>query len=176
MRNKYKLHRFISADRIQRKVKHLAGKISRDYRNQIPVLVGVLNGAFMFMADLIRHLDIPVHCEFVKVSSYGGRTTTPGQIKFLLNIRQSVKGRDVIVIEDIIDTGLTASHLLQKLKLQKPRSVRFCALLDKPSRRRVPVQVDYFGFSIPDRFIVGYGIDYDENYRSLPDIRYLGKK
>jgi hypoxanthine phosphoribosyltransferase len=125
------------------------------------------------MADLVRHLDIPVHCEFVKVSSYGGRITTSGRIKFLLNIRRSVKGRDVIIIEDIVDTGLTARHLLRKIKSQKPRSVRLCALLDKPSRRRVPVQVDYFGFSIPDRFIVGYGIDYNENYRSLPDIRYI---
>ena len=166
-------HILISRKKIQQRVKKLAVLVSSDYKNKDPILIGVLNGAFIFMGDLIRHLTIPVRIDFVKVSSYGSTTTSSGKIKLLLDIIQPIKGRNVLIVEDVIDTGLTINHIQKILLRQKPHSIKICTLLDKPNRRKVPVRIDYCGFKIPDRFVVGYGLDFDENYRSLPDIRHI---
>jgi len=125
------------------------------------------------MSDLVRYLDIPVQMDFIKISSYGPNVVSSGKIKALLNITQSIKGKDVLIIEDIIDTGLTINHIRQTLLNKKPRSIRVCTLLDKTNRRKVSVRIDYCGFKIPDRFVVGYGMDFNESYRFLPDIHYL---
>jgi hypoxanthine phosphoribosyltransferase len=154
-------------------VRHLAGRISADYAGQHPLLIGVLKGAWLFMADLVRQLTIPVCCDFVRVSSYGAGTITSGQPRLLLDVGEPVTGRHVLVVDDIIDTGISVSWLLERLRERQPASLRLCSLLDKPSRRRVAVQADYVGFEIPDRFVVGYGIDYAEQFRELPYIGYV---
>jgi hypoxanthine phosphoribosyltransferase len=169
----HQLHNFISASKIKKKVKILAHRISGDYRKKKPLLIGVLNGVFIFMGDLIRHLDIPVRIDFIKVSSYGSGTVSSGKIKVLPDIVHPVKGKDVLIVDDIIDTGLTISYIRRMLLRQKPRSIKVCTLLDKPNRRKVNVRIDYCGFKIPNRFVVGYGMDFNESYRALPDIRYL---
>ena len=162
-----------SAEQVAACVRHLAGRISADYAGQHPLVIGVLKGAWLFMADLVRQLTIPVCCEFVRVSSYGTGTITSGQPRLLLDVGESVTGRHVLVVDDIIDTGISVSWLLERLRERQPASLRLCSLLDKPSRRRVPVQADYIGFEIPDRFVVGYGIDYAEQFRELPYIGYV---
>jgi hypoxanthine phosphoribosyltransferase len=168
-----KQHILIHRKKIQQKVAGLASRISADYKHKDPILIGVLNGAFIFMADLIRHIAIPVRIDFIKVSSYGPATASSGKVRVLLDIARPIKGKDVLIVEDIVDTGLTISHIRRMLLRQKPRSIKICTLLNKPSRRKVAVKIDYRGFRIPDRFVVGYGLDFNENYRSLPDIRYL---
>jgi hypoxanthine phosphoribosyltransferase len=127
----------------------------------------------MFMADLIRRLDFPLEVEFIGLSSYGKGSQTSGKIRVVQGLRSAVKGRDILVIEDIIDTGLTVAFLLDYLQKKKPASLKLCVLTDKPSRRRVPVTIDYLGFTVPNKFIVGYGIDWDEKFRNLPDICFL---
>ena len=154
-------------------VSRLAGEISRDYRDKRPILVAVLKGAFIFLADLVRLLDFPLEVEFVRLSSYGRGKESSGRVKVLCDLNTEVRGRHVLVVEDIVDTGLTISFLLDFLRKQQPASVKLCSLTDKPSRRRVPVHIDYLGFTVPDRFIVGYGTDWDENFRCLPDIRFV---
>jgi len=154
-------------------VSRLAAEIGRDYQGKNPLLIGILKGSFVFMADLIRLLDFPLEVEFITLSSYGRGRSTPGKLKLVGGLSTEVEGRHVLVIEDIVDTGHTVSFLLGHLKKKKPASLRLCALTDKPSRRQVPVDIDYLGFTVPDKFIVGYGIDWDEKFRSLPDIRYV---
>jgi len=154
-------------------VNRLAEEIRRDYQGKRPLLIGVLKGSFVFMADLIRLLDFPLEVEFITLSSYGRGRSTPGAIKVVKGLRAEVKSRDVLVIEDIVDTGHTVSFLLDYLKKKKPASLRLCALTDKPSRREVPVAIDYLGFTVPDKFIVGYGIDWDERFRYLPEICFV---
>jgi len=154
-------------------VNRLAEEIRRDYQGKRPLLIGVLKGSFVFMADLIRLLDFPLEVEFITLSSYGRGRSTPGAIKVVKGLRAEVKSRDVLVIEDIVDTGHTVSFLLDYLKKKKPASLRLCALTDKPSRREVPVAIDYLGFTVPDKFIVGYGIDWDEKFRYLPEICFV---
>jgi len=154
-------------------VNRLAEEIRRDYQGKRPLLIGVLKGSFVFMADLIRLLDFPLEVEFITLSSYGRGRSTPGAIKVVKGLRAEVKSRDVLVIEDIVDTGHTVSFLLDYLKKKKPASLRLCALTDKPSRREVPVAIDYLGFTVPDKFIVGYGIDWDEKFRYLPVICFV---
>ena len=154
-------------------VVRLAGEIQRDYKDRRPLLLGILKGAFIFMADLVRELDIPLDIDFIRLSSYGAGTETCGKVTMVQGLKTPIKGRDVLIIEDIIDTGLTISWFKDYLQKKKPASVRLCALADKPSRRLTPVTIDYLGFSIPDKFIVGYGIDWDERYRYLPDICYI---
>lgn len=163
----------ISANSIQKKVKLLAKQISKDYINKQPFLISILNGAFVFTADLIRHLTIPVRCDFMRVSSYNQSTQSSGKIKIIMDIDFSARNKDIIIIDDIIDTGLTAHHIINKLKRQKPRSIKLCALLNKPSRRIIPIKIDYCGFIIPNKFVVGYGTDYKEQYRQLRYIGYL---
>ncbi len=163
----------INREHVKEKVAELAAQVQRDYADRTPLLIGVLKGSFVFLADLVRALDMPLEVEFIRLSSYGAAKESTGEVKVIQNLNSSVEGRDVLVIEDIEDTGLSLSFLLNTLRDQKPSSVRLCALLDKPSRRKTPVEIDYLGFTVPDRFIVGYGIDFNEQYRNLPDICYL---
>lgn len=151
-------------------IARLASDIKRDYQDKNPVLTGVLKGSFMFMADLVRRLDFPLEIEFVRLSSYADRCETSGKVKVIQGLCCPVKGRHVLVVEDIIDTGLTTAFFLDYLAKKKPASVRVCALLDKPSRRQAPVRLDYLGFTVPNQFVVGYGIDWNQQYRNLPDI------
>ncbi len=163
----------ISEDQIQQKVKELGKQITRDYKGKDPILVGVLNGAVIFMADLMRCIDIPIEVDFMAVSSYGVSTESSGIVRILKDLDKSIEGRHVIVVEDIIDTGLTLKYLTTLLKDRKPRSIRLCSLLDKPERRKIDIDIDYKGFSIPDEFVVGYGLDFKEKYRNLPYICVL---
>ena len=163
----------LTREEIAAKVKELAAEIRRDYQDRHPLLIGVLKGSFMFMADLIRLLNFPLEVDFIRLSSYGGATESSGRIKVVQGLRSEVKGRNVLVIEDIVDTGRTTSFLLDYLRRKKPASLRLCALTDKPSRRQVPVTVDYLGFTVPNKFLVGYGLDWDEKFRYLPDICFI---
>jgi len=162
-----------TVEEIEATVKRLAGEISQDYHDKHPLLIGVLKGSFMFMADLIRHLNFPLEVEFITISSYGRGRNTPGKIKVVQGLRSEVRNRHIIVIEDIVDTGLTIAFLLDYLRKKKPASLKLCALTDKPSRRKVPVNIDYLGLNVPDKFLVGYGLDWDEKYRYLPNICFV---
>jgi hypoxanthine phosphoribosyltransferase len=163
----------ISEEEIQAKVKELAARIQRDYRDKDPVLVGVLNGAFVFLADLLRHLDLPCTVDFVSWSSYGKDTSSSGVFRIMKDLETNVESKHVVVVEDIIDTGLTLHYLLDTIRARRPASVRVAALLDKPSRRRIEAKADYLGFQIPDAFVVGYGLDFAQRYRNLPFIGIL---
>ncbi|MCD6452774.1 MAG: hypoxanthine phosphoribosyltransferase [Dehalococcoidales bacterium] len=160
-------------DEIATCVSRLSIELKRDYQGKNPLLVGVLKGSFVFMADLIRSFDFPVEVDFIKISSYGRGKETSGKVRVVGGLTASVKGREVVIVEDVVDTGLTTSFLIDYLKKRQPASVRLCALTDKPSRRQVPVTIDYLGFTVPDKFLVGYGIDWDEKFRNLPYIGYL---
>ncbi len=151
-------------------VKKLAAEIREDYQGKNPLLIGILKGSFMFMADLVRLLDFPLEVEFISLSSYGRGKVSSGKVKVVQGLRSQVRGREVLVIEDIVDSGLTVNFLLDYLRKKRPVSLRLCALTDKPSRRQVPVTIDYLGFTVPDKFVVGYGLDWDEKFRNLPDI------
>ena len=155
---------------IEKEVRRLAAEINKDYAGKNPLLIGILKGSFIFLADLVRLLDMPLEVDFVRLSSYGGNTQSSGEIRMAEGLCPEAKGRDVLVIEDIVDSGLTTSFLLDYLKEQGAASVKLCVLADKPSRRRMPVVIDYLGIEVPDKFLVGYGLDYDEKYRHLPDI------
>ena len=154
---------------IEGEINRLAGEISHDYRGLDPLLIGVLNGVFMFMADLVRAIDIPVEVDFVRARSYISTDST-GDVRVSGAERLSVEGRHVILVDDIVDTGQTTACILESLHQGRPESIRVCALLDKPSRRTVDVNIDYLGLVIPDKFVVGYGLDLDQRYRNLPDI------
>jgi len=173
MSSQVKPHILFSREQIEAKVKKLAAEIREDYQDKHPLLIGILKGSFMFMADLIRLLDFSLELDFIRLSSYGRGRQTSGKIKVVQALRCPIKGRDVLVIEDIVDTGLTISFLLDYLQKRKPASLKLCALTDKPSRRQVPVTIDYLGFTAPNKFIVGYGLDWDEKFRNLPDICVL---
>jgi hypoxanthine phosphoribosyltransferase len=160
-------------DEIATAVNRLAAEISRDYRDKNPLLIAVLKGSFVFLADLIRRLDFPLEIEFVRLSSYGKGTESSGRVRMAPGSAPKIRGRHVLVIEDIIDTGLTAAFLLDYLRRRKPASLKLCTLTDKKARRRVIVNIDYQGLTVPDEFIVGYGIDCGERYRHLPDIYYI---
>jgi len=169
-------HILFRREEIEATVKRLAAKIKQDYQGKHPLLLGILKGSFMFMADLIRLLNFPLEVEFIRLSSYSGSQESSGRIKVVQGLRSPVKGRNVLVIEDIVDTGLTISFLLDYLWKRKPASLKLCALTDKPSRRQVPVTINYLGVTVPNKFIVGYGIDWDEQFRNLPDICVLEAK
>ena len=170
MRSQPKPRILFTRDEIEATVKRLAAEIKRDYQDKHPLLIGVLKGSFVFMADLIRRLDFPLEVEFIRLSSYGRSMESSGKIKVVQGLRAKVISRDVLVIEDIVDTGLAISFLLDYLRKKKPASLKLCALTDKPSRRQVPVTIDYLGLTVPNKFIVGYGIDWDEKFRYLPDV------
>jgi hypoxanthine phosphoribosyltransferase len=154
-------------------VRRLALEITRDYCGKNPILLGVLKGSFIFLADLVRQLDFPLEVEFIRVASYGACRQTSGRVTMVQGLRAPVRGRQVLVVEDIIDTGVTVAFLLGYLARKRPASLRLCALLDKPSRRQADVAIDYLGLTVPDEFLVGYGLDCDEKYRHLPDICVL---
>jgi len=169
----YRLRVLIGREEIENTVARLAREISKDYHGKQPLLIGVLKGSFMFMADLIRHLDLPVEIDLIRLSSYGSGMESSGRVKVVQGLKASVKGRDVLIIEDIVDTGRTITFLLDYLRRRKPASLKLCSLTTKPSRHLVPVSFDYLGFTIPDKFIVGYGLDLAEMFRNLPDICVL---
>ena len=158
---------------IEAAVSRLAAEITRDYHDKNPLLLGVLKGSFVFMADLVRLLDFPLELEFIRLSSYGSGRQTSGRVKVVQGLRSAVKGRYVLVVEDIVDTGITIAFLLDYLRKKGPASLRLCSLTDKPSRRQVPVKIDYLGFTVPNKFLVGYGLDFDEAFRYLPDIYFI---
>lgn len=158
---------------LRARVRELGQEIARDYAAQPPLLVGVLKGSLVFLADLMRAIPLPVAYDFVAISSYGATTHSTGQVRLLKDLDSPIHGRHVLVVEDIYDTGLTLSYLLELLQERKPASLRVCTLLSKPARRRVDIEVAYCGFEIPDRFVVGYGLDYAERYRNLPFIAVL---
>jgi hypoxanthine phosphoribosyltransferase len=163
----------IPAEKIRARIQELGAQIDRDYPTGGPVyLVGVLKGASVFMADLARAMKTPVRMEFVGIASYDGKTSS-GEARLTKDLDHPVQGYDVIVVEDIVDTGVTLTYFLQLLQQRKPKSLRIAALLDKPSRRKRQVHVDYVGFEVPDQFLVGYGLDYEEDYRNLPDVCIL---
>lgn len=153
---------------IKKRVEELALKITEDYTDRKPHMIGILKGANVFHADLIRAIHLPVTVDFIAVSSYGNSSKTTGEVRILKDPDESLAGRDVILVEDIVDTGLTLNYLLEILRKREPSSLKVATLLSKPSRRQVDVPVDYIGFEIPDRFVVGYGLDYAQRYRNLP--------
>ena len=163
----------LSEAMIQEKVAELARAIDRDYSGHIPVLVGVLTGATIFMADLIRKIQIPVEMEFMAVSSYGAGTESTGVVRILKDLNSEVTGRDLIIVEDIVDSGLTLTYLQSLLRAREPASLRTCVLLDKAARRETDVVLDYIGFTIPNAFVIGYGLDYGGLYRQLPFVGVL---
>ena len=155
------------------RVAEIAAQIDKDYAGKEPMLISVLRGSFIFMADLVRSITLPCTVDFMAVSSYGSGTTSSGQVKITKDLSESIEGRDIIVVEDILDSGNTLSYLFQLLQARHPASVRLCTLLDKPSRRTKDVTADYTGFTVDDLFVVGYGLDYAEKYRNLPYIGIL---
>ncbi len=158
---------------IENRVADIAAEINRDYAGKSPLLISVLRGSFIFMADLMRKLTMPCTVDFLAVSSYGKGTISSGQVQITKDLSEDSTGRDIIVVEDILDSGNTLSYLLHLFQARNPASIRLCTLLDKPSRRVKKVEVDYVGFTIPDHFVVGYGLDFDERYRNLPYIGIL---
>ena len=168
----------ISQTEIANMVNQLALKIEQDYQDRSLVLVGILKGSFVFLADLVRKLNIPLdNIEFLRLSSYGASMISSGQAKITLSPPpEAIAFKDIVLVEDIVDTGITTDTALRYLQKLQPASVSLCALLDKPSRRKVPVPIDYLGFTVEDLFIVGYGIDFDQKYRQLPDIYYIDEK
>lgn len=160
----------ISRKEIAEAVDRLACEIERDYQGKQPLFIGVLKGSFVFMADLIRQIDLPLELDFVRLASYGAGKESSGKVEVVQWPQMPMSNRDVLVVEDIVDTGITTCFLLDHLKEKKPASLKLCALTNKPSRRRVTVPIDYLGLTVPDKFIVGYGLDCDEKHRNLPDI------
>jgi hypoxanthine phosphoribosyltransferase len=163
----------LSEEQLRERIAELGAQLAADYAGRTPILVSVLKGSIIFLADLIRSTPIPLSLDLMEVSSYGSGTETSGQVRILKDLSSSIEGRDVVVVEDIIDTGLTLNYLLRYLGERHPSSIRICCLLDKPARRLADIEIAYRGFTIPDRFVVGYGLDYDERYRNLPFVGVL---
>jgi hypoxanthine phosphoribosyltransferase len=163
----------LTEDQIQARVSELGAQLNADYVGLEPVLISVLKGSIVFLADLVRGMELPLSIDIMEVSSYGAATETSGQVRILKDLSNPIEGRHVIVVEDIIDTGLTLNYLLRYLREKGPASLRICCLLDKPARRLTEIPIDYVGFTIPDRFVVGYGLDYGERYRNLPYVGVL---
>jgi hypoxanthine phosphoribosyltransferase len=163
----------VAPDALQERVRDLAAAISNDYADKRLLLVCVLKGAVFFLSDLMRHIDIPVEVDFMAVASYGSATDSSGVVRILKDLDIPLEGRDVLIVEDIVDSGLTLQYLLRNLGSRNPASLEVCSLLTKPSRRKVELPVRYIGFEIPDRFVIGYGLDYDERHRNLPFVAVL---
>ena len=163
----------IDADELAARVRELGGQLSADYTAREPILIGVLTGAVVFLADLMRAMDIMIRCDFIGVSSYGNAPRSSGIVKITADLSASIEDRDVVIVEDIIDTGRTISYLRRNLETRRPQSLRVCTLLDKIERREVAVALDYVGFAIPSEFVVGYGLDYSGRYRNLPYLAAL---
>ena len=162
-----------SEEQLRQRVRELGAQITADYAGKEPVLASVLRGSYIFMADLTRAINLPVTVDFMAVSSYGAGTKSSGQVEIKKDLSDSIEGRDLIIVEDILDSGNTLFYLMEILKARKPASIRICTLMDKPDRRTQPIVADYVGFTIPDAFVVGYGLDYDEKYRNLPYVGIL---
>ncbi len=160
-------------EEIEAIVSNLGAQISRDYQGKNLLMVSVLKGSLIFMADLMRHITVPCAIDFLSVSSYGSGTTTSGEVRILKDLDCTLEGKDLLVVEDILDSGVTLSFLLKNLSARNPASIRLCTFLDKPERRKVEVKADYIGAAVPDKFIVGYGLDYDEKYRNIPFVGVL---
>ena len=163
----------IPTKKIEKRISELGAEIARDYSGRNPLLIGVLKGACLFLSDLMRATDIPLNLEFIAISSYGAEMRTSGEVRILKDLDVAIEGRHILVVEDIVDTGLTLSYLLANLKSRGAASVKLAALLDKFERREKEVTIDYLGFQIPDKFVVGYGLDFAERYRNLPFIAVL---
>ncbi|MBM4133068.1 MAG: hypoxanthine phosphoribosyltransferase [Nitrospira sp.] len=163
----------VTQEQMRTRIKDLGRQIASDYADKDLILVGILKGAFAFYADLARAIRIPLRVDFLVVSSYGSRAKTSGKVKMVTDLTENIAGRDVLLVEDIVDSGLTLQHLTKTLSKRKPKSIRVCALLNKPDRRQVTVHVDYVGFEIPDKYVVGYGLDYQQKYRNLPYLAVL---
>jgi len=164
----------LSQEQIQARIAELGQEITRDFAGTEPHLVGVLKGAYAFLSDLARQIDLPISMDFIAVSSYGAATKSSGEVRLTKDLDQGLEGRHLIVVEDIVDTGLTLNYLVNVLNARGPRTLKVATLLSKPSRRLVDVPVDYVGFSIDDHFVVGYGMDFNEKYRNMPDIKIYG--
>lgn len=163
----------ITEEQIRAKTAEMARQISQDYQGKEVILVGVMVGAVVFLADLLRAMEIPVIVDFVAISSYGKDTRSSGVVRILKDLDINVESKHVIIVEDIVDTGLTLKYLVDNLSARSPATLRVCALLDKPSRRKIPVTIHYLGFTVPDKFVVGYGLDFDQRYRNLPFVGVL---
>ena len=166
----------ITEEEIRAKVVEMAKRISSDYAGKELLLIGILKGAMIFLADLVREIAVPVQYDFMAVSSYGASSKSSGEVRILKDLEYGVEGRHIIIVEDIVDTGLTLNYLAENLRSRDPASVKICTLLDKPSRRVEPVDIDYNGFVIPDEFVVGYGLDYSDRYRNFPYIMVLSPR
>ena len=160
-------------EELKKRVAELGAAITADYAGKAPVLASVLRGSYIFMADLSRQIKLPISIDFMSVSSYGAGTSSSGQVEIRKDLSDSIEGKDLIIVEDILDSGNTLYYLLDVLQARKPASIKICTLLDKPERRAKPIESDYCGFTIPDAFVVGYGLDYNEKYRNLPYIGIL---
>ncbi len=160
----------LNAETIQRRVREMGSQITADYQGRVPHLIGILKGATIFHADLLRAIDLTVSVDFMAVASYGSGTRSSGEVRILKDLDESVEEKDVLLVEDIVDTGLTLHYLMENLLSRNPKSLRVVTLLSKPSRRLIAVDADYVGFDVPDRFVIGYGLDYDQMYRNLPYI------
>jgi hypoxanthine phosphoribosyltransferase len=163
----------VQPDQLARRVRELGAQISQDYAGRNPVLVGVLKGAVFFLSDLMRHIDVPCELDFMAVASYGSATDSSGVVRILKDLDAAIEDRDVLIVEDIVDSGLTLQYLLRNLGARDPRTLEVCALLTKPDRRKVDLPTRYVGFEIPDRFAIGYGLDHGERYRNLPYVAAL---
>jgi hypoxanthine phosphoribosyltransferase len=163
----------VQADELQHRIKEMAAEVSRDYAGKDLLLIGVLKGAVFFLSDLMRHLDIPCEVDFMAVASYGSSTDSSGVVRILKDLDAPLEGRNVLIVEDIVDSGLTLQYLMRTLEARGPASLEVCALLTKPERRKVPMPARYVGFEIPDKFAIGYGLDYAERYRNLPYVATL---
>ena len=163
----------IPQNEIRQAIDRIASEIRRDYSDKQPILISILKGSFIFLADLVRQIHMPVQVEFIRLSSYGSQTESSGVVTMTQGLKTPIKGKDIIIVEDIVDTGLTMTSVVNYMKKKKPASIKICALTDKPSRRKVPLEVDYVGFTVPDKFLVGYGLDWNEQYRYLDDICVL---
>ncbi|PLS15153.1 hypoxanthine phosphoribosyltransferase [Bacillus sp. M6-12] len=163
----------ISEEEIQKKTRELAEQLTKEYHDRFPLAIGVLKGAMPFMADLLKHVDTYLEMDFMDVSSYGNSTVSSGEVKIIKDLDTSVEGRDILIIEDIIDSGLTLSYLVELFRYRKAKSIKIVTLLDKPTGRKADITADYAGFIVPDEFVVGYGLDFSEKYRNLPYIGVL---
>ena len=163
----------VTQEQMRARIRELGKQIASDYAEKELVLVGILKGAYAFYADLARAIRIPMRVDFLVVTSYGPKSKTSGTVKVISDLSENIKGKDVLLVEDIVDSGLTAKYLLRVLGKRKPKSIQICTLLSKPERRRVKVTIDYVGFNIPNKFVVGYGLDYQQKYRNLPYLAVL---
>ncbi|CAM4247505.1 hypoxanthine phosphoribosyltransferase [Lederbergia lenta] len=163
----------ITEEEINEKIEEIAGQLTEEYDGRFPLVIGVLKGATLFMSDLLKKVDTYIEMDFMDVSSYGRSTVSSGEVKILKDLNTPVEGRDILIVEDIIDSGLTLSYLVELFHYRKAKSIKIVTLLDKPTGRKADIEADYVGFNVPDAFVVGYGLDYDEKYRNLPYIGIL---